>query len=76
LLDTEGDNPKTLIVTEQYDAKLDSPMIIELMSQIAEMEIFQGGITDQVHKFGEKILHEIIKQKYDTSNLEVLVYLF
>lgn len=32
LQDMEGENPKTLIVTEAYDAKIDSPLIIDLMS--------------------------------------------
>lgn len=43
IADTEGENPKTLIVTENYDSKIDSPMIIDLMTQISELEIFQGG---------------------------------
>jgi hypothetical protein len=30
--DNEGDNPRTLVVTEVYDSKIDSPMILELMS--------------------------------------------
>jgi len=30
--ENEGDNPKTLIVTEEYDSKIDSPMIIDLMT--------------------------------------------
>jgi hypothetical protein len=30
--DAEGENPKTLAVTEAYDAKLDSPMLVDLMS--------------------------------------------
>ncbi len=38
--DAEGENPKTLAVTEAYDAKLDSPMLVDLMSQISELEIF------------------------------------
>lgn len=29
-----------------------------------------------MYKFGEKLLYNCIKEKYDISNLEVLVYLF
>ena len=32
VIDAEGENPKTLIVTEIYDSKIDSPMIIDLMT--------------------------------------------
>lgn len=32
LQDAEGENPKTLVVTETYDAKLDSTMLVDLMS--------------------------------------------
>jgi Ran GTPase-activating protein (RanGAP) involved in mRNA processing and transport len=32
LQEIEGENPKTLVVTEAYDSKLDTPMLIELMS--------------------------------------------
>lgn len=74
--DNEGDNPRTLVVTEVYDSKVDSPMILDLISQIAEMDVFEDGNMQQIFKFGEKILYDVIKQTYDTSNLEVLVYLF
>jgi hypothetical protein len=40
LQDAEGENPKTLVVTDTYDVKLDSPMLVDLMSQISELEVF------------------------------------
>jgi hypothetical protein len=40
LQEAEGENPKTLLVTETYDAKLDSTMLVDLMSQISELEVF------------------------------------
>jgi hypothetical protein len=30
--DSEGENPKSLVVTENYDPKLDSTMLVDLMS--------------------------------------------
>lgn len=74
--ETEGDNPKTLIVTETYDSKLDSQMIIDLMTQISELDIFSNNDKQALYTFGEKIVNDVIKEKYSMSNLEVLVYLF
>jgi hypothetical protein len=51
-------------------------MIIELMTQIAELDVPHGTINEEVQKFGEKILYDVIKEKYNTSSIEVLVYLF
>ncbi|CDW85255.1 ankyrin unc44 [Stylonychia lemnae] len=68
--------PKIYLATESYDQRIDSNVLIDFMSQIVEFQLFEGGNTARVIKYGERLLREIIKQKYEINNIEILIYLF
>eukprot|EP00347_Sterkiella_histriomuscorum_P006697 403351781 len=68
--------PKVFFATESHDSKIDSDVLIDFMSQIVEYQLFEGGNTQRVYRYGEKLLREIIKQKYEINNIEILIYLF
>lgn len=74
--ENEGDNPKTLVVTEKYDPKLDSHMVVDLIGEMVELNLFGATDMQPLYAFGEKIINDIIKDKFGVSNLEVLVYVF
>lgn len=38
--ENEGNDPKTLVITEKYDPKLDSQLVVDLIGEMAELNLF------------------------------------
>ncbi len=46
------------------------------MVDVVENQLFDGQNTSLVYKQGEKLLKDLIKEKYKLTNIEILIYLF
>lgn len=68
--------PKVLYATKLNDPNLNSNTLLDFMVQIVENQEFDGNNTASVYKFGERLLKEIIKEKFKLTNIEILIYLF
>ena len=65
-IQTLNDNflPKVFHATEGYDDRIDTTMLLDFLTQVVEFQLFEGGNTQRVYKYGDKLLREIIKEKY------------